>query len=649
MSTAPQENLTRDVPPWLFISALATTLPHVTHLPLWLSALSGTLFLWAIWLWKQDKRLPRRWLLVLLVLGSCIGIFNEFRSLFGRDPGVAMLVIFMAMKLLEIRSRRDAIVLLVLGYFLLLTHYFYSQSIFIGIWLLVAMWLVTATLIRLHSKSITPQENLRYAGQLLLQSLPFMLVLYLLFPRISGPLWGLPQDAHSGKTGLSDTMSPGSIANLVQSGEIAFRVRFDTPAPPRQQLYWRGPVLEQFDGTSWHQSSSIKHAPESVQHDGNLIHYESTLEAHNQRWLLALDAPVSTPTEAQFNGRLSVLAKNKLDTRQRFQFSAALNYQLNVDESADVLRQNLKLPPGSNPETRALAENWQATMSNPPAIIKQALQLFNDPAFAYTLQPPLLGRQGIDDFLFRSKRGFCEHYATAFVVLMRSAGIPARVIGGYQGGEMNPRDGFLVVRQSEAHAWAEVWLAGKGWVRIDPTAVVAPDRLTNGVVDALPVGEPLPMFMQMHGGWLRDLRHRWEAINNTWNQQVLGYDAKRQLALLAQLGLPEADWRSLIIGLAVSCAVLLILIALWVLHQTKPEAPEIRLWRRALRKSGVNCAPWETPMALAERLRAQPSAMTTKLEVVIRHFLLARYAPNNLKHLAALRDAVASLPRRRPD
>lgn len=648
MSTAHQENLARDVPPWLFASALVTTLPHVTHLPLWLSVLSGTFFLWATWLWRQDRRQPKRWLLLLLVVGCCVGILSEFRSPFGRDPGVAMLVIFMAMKLLEMRSRRDAIVLLMLGYFLLLTHYFYSQSIFTGAWLLVALWLVTATLIRLHATAMSAKENVRYAGQLLLQSLPFMLVLYLLFPRISGPLWGMPQDAYSGKTGLSDSMSPGSIANLVQSGEIAFRVRFAGPVPQRHQLYWRGPVLESFDGTTWRQSMGRRRA-ETIQHAGDVTAYETTLEAHNQRWLLALDAPVSLPADAALDGRLSALAQKMVNTRQNFRISSALNYQLNTDESPGVLSHNLKLPPGNNPKTRAMAEEWRATLGNPQAIVNQALRWFSDPAFVYTLQPPLLGPNSIDDFLFQSKRGFCEHYATAFVVLMRSAGIPARVIGGYQGGEMNPRDGFLVVRQSEAHAWAEVWLEKRGWIRVDPTSVVAPDRITNGIVEALPSGEPLPIFMQMHGGWLRDMRHRWEAINNTWNQQVLGYDAKRQLELLSRLGLPEADWRNLVMALGIACGALLILIMLWALHNAKPEAPEIRLWRRALRKTGVDCAPWETPMALVERLQAKQPALIPQMEPVVRHFLLARYAPDNTEHLAALRAAVASLPRRRPD
>jgi protein-glutamine gamma-glutamyltransferase len=646
MSTRQPDTLAHDVPPWLFASALACTLPHFMHLPIWLSALSGVFFLWAGWLWHNDRRLPGRWVLLPLVIIGCIGILSEFRTLFGRDPGVAMLVMFMSMKLLEMRSRRDAMVLLILGYFLLLTHYFHSQSIFTGIWLIVALWLVTASLIKLHATSIGIRENLRYAGLLAIQSIPFMLVLFLLFPRISGPLWGLPQDAHSGKTGLSDSMSPGSIANLVQNGEIAFRVRFDTQPPPRQQLYWRGPVMESFDGTNWRQSPG-KRPQETLQYEGLPINYEITLEAHNQRWLLALDAPVELPTGASFDGRLTALAARPVDTRQRLRLSAALDYRLNIDEAPGVLIHNLQLPADSNPQTSALAKGWREAHGTPQAIVNQALRLFADPAFTYTLQPPLLGKDSVDDFLFRTRRGFCEHYAAAFVVLMRSAGIPARVVGGYQGGEMNPRDGFLVVRQSDAHAWAEVWLEKRGWTRVDPTSVVAPERLSSGIADALLFGEPLPVFMQIRGEWLRDLRHRWEAINNAWNQQVLGYDARRQRELLSRLGLPDADWRSMSIALGLASMLVLALITAWTLYQAKTEAPEIRLWRHALRRIGVNCAPGETPLALAERLRNIDPALTPHFEPVVRHFLLARYAREKPEHLAALRTAVAKLPRRR--
>lgn len=643
MSTPAREALDRLATPWLFATALATTAPHFMHQPPWLSIAAGAMLLWAVWLWWKDQRLPGRWILIPLVCAGSAGILFEFHTLFGRDAGVAMLVMFMTMKLLELKSRRDAMVVVTLGYFLLLTHYLFSQSIPTGLWLLVAMWLVTATLIRLHGGPATsPRETLRYAGVLSLQAVPFMLVLFLLFPRISGPLWGLPSDAHAGKTGLSDTMSPGSIAELVQNADIAFRVRFDGPLPPRQKLYWRGPVMEQFDGTTW-QPYKGRHPAPQTENLSPPVAYETTLEAHNQRWLLALDAPVNLPAEISRNGTLTVVSQNAINERQRFRLSASLDYRFNTSEDPVVLQRNLALPAESNPKTRALANQWRASNA-PEGVIAKALALFAA-EFTYTLQPPLLGRHSVDDFLFQSKRGFCEHYAAAFVVLMRGAGIPARVVGGYQGGEFNPLDQYLVVRQSDAHAWTEVWLAGKGWVRVDPTAAVSPDRIETGIATALGFGEPLPMLIQLRSEWIRTLRYRWEAINNAWNQSVLGYNPQRQRELLARLGLSETDWRSLAITLGSTCGLLVAGLMAWALYKRPERDPVVRLWHKALRhlaRRKVDCAPWETPLDLARRVREQRPELAEPFQRVVDAYLLARYGKTD-QHLKTLRDAIAQL------
>lgn len=644
MSTPASEALDRQATPWLFATALATTAPHVLHQPPWLSALAGLLLFWAIWLWWRDQRLPGRWILLPLVGAGCAGILIEFHTLFGRDAGVAMLVVFMTMKLLELKSRRDAMVVVTLGYFLLLTHYFYSQSIPTGLWLLASMCLVTGTLIRLHGgPASTPRHSLRYATLLCLQAAPFMLVLYLLFPRISGPLWGLPSDAHAGMTGLSDTMSPGSISNLAQSADIAFRARFDGALPPKQKLYWRGPVMETFDGTAWRRHEGRLPA-ERVENLSPPISYETTLEAHNQHWLLALEAPNALPPETSLNGTLTAASRRAITERQRFRLSATLDYRFNTSEDPLTLRRNLALPTELNPKTRSLGSQWQASGMAPKAMIDKALGMFASD-FTYTLRPPLLGRNGIDEFLFQSRRGFCEHYAAAFVVLMRAAGIPARVVGGYQGGEHNPLDGYLVVRQSDAHAWAEVWLNGQGWVRIDPTAAVSPSRIETGIADALPFGEPLPALVQWRADWVRTLRYRWEAINNSWNQQVLGYDTQRQRELLSRLGLPDADWRNLASLLGIFCSLLVAALMAWTLYQRPKRDPARQLWQKALRhlaRRQVDCAPWETPLALAQRVRKQHPELADAFQRVADAYLQTRYgrSDNNLK---ALREAIAQL------
>ena len=646
MSTPAREALDYPAVPWLFAVAGLTIAPHFMHQPLWLSAFAGLMLLWGTWLWWQNRRLPGRWLLLLLVIGGCAGILIEFRTLFGRDAGVAMLVMFMAMKLLELKSRRDGMVVIMLGYFLLLTHYFYSQSIATGLWLLGAMWIVTATLIRLHGGPASQtRPTLRYAAVLSAQALPFMLVLYILFPRISGPLWGLPQDAHAGQTGLSETMSPGSIASLAQSSEIAFRVRFEGAIPPKEKLYWRGPVMEEFDGTNWRRFPG-RDAPERLELLSPPIHYSTTLEAHNQRWLLALDAPSALPEEMSLNGTLTATSREPISTRQRYRLAASLDYRFNADEAPAVLKRNLRLPSGRNPQTSRLAMSWLASEKSPEAIIRKALALFASRDFAYTLQPPLLGSDGIDEFIFQTKRGFCEHYAAAFVVLMRNAGLPARVVGGYQGGELNPVDGYLLIRQSDAHAWAEVWLDGRGWVRIDPTAVVAPARIETGIADALLIGERQPAFFSPNSTWLRPLRYRWEAINNAWNQQVLGYDPQRQREFLARLGLPDADWQRLTSLLGIVSSLLLAAITAWTLYQKPRHDPATRLWHKALRhlaRRQVNCAPWETPLALARRLEEERPELAAAFKPVVAAYLQARYGTGH-DNLKTLREAIAQLP-----
>jgi transglutaminase-like putative cysteine protease len=400
--------------------------------------------------------------------------------------------------------------------------------------------------------------------------------------------------------------------------------------------------MEQFDGTNW-QPYRGRHPEPRLESISPPIAYETTLEAHNQRWLLALDAPAGLPAEIFLNGTLTAVSRNAINERQRFRLSASLDYRFNASEDPLVLHRNLALPAGSNPQTRALAAQWRAG-NTPEGVIGKALALFAAD-FTYTLRPPLLGQHGIDDFLFQSKRGFCEHYAAAFVVLMRGAGIPARVVGGYQGGEFNSLDGYLVVRQSDAHAWAEVWLDGKGWLRVDPTAAVSPSRIETGIADALAFGEPLPMLIQMRADWIRTLRHRWEAINNAWNQSVLGYDPQRQRELLARLGLSDTDWRSLAIALGSACGLLVAGLMAWALYKRPERDPIVRLWHKALRhlaRRKVDCAPWETPLDLARRVREQRPELAEPFQRVVDAYLVARYG-NTDQHLKTLREAIAQL------
>ncbi len=643
MSTEARLALDHQTAPWLLAVVLATTLPHFFHQPLWLSAFVFVTLAGAAWLWWKNLRPPGHATLILAVICACAGIWLEFRTLFGREAGVALLVMMMSLKQLELRSLRDALVVVVLGYFLLLTHYFYAQDIPTGIWLLASLWLITATLVRLFGGPQPPRQVWRHAGSLCLQAIPFLIILYLLFPRISGPLWGLPRDAHSARTGLSDSMSPGSISNLVKNGEIAFRVRFDGPIPSKDKLYWRGPVFDELEAGTWR--SRLYPQPLELINEGPAVTYETTLEAHHQRWLLALDAPLLIPREATVDGSLTVKTKNTAESLQRYRLSAALSYRHNPQEAPWVIRRNLRLPYGENPQARALGERWLADYQSPEKIIAQALKLFNRDFF-YTLRPPPLGQNAIDDFLFNTHKGFCEHYASAFVFLMRAAGIPARIVTGYQGGEMNPLDDYLVVRQSDAHAWAEIWQAGRGWQRVDPTAAVSPDRIEQGIAEALTGDDALPGLLQFRVKWLLAARYRWEALNNAWNQHVLGYDSDRQREFLSWLGWPAANWQTLITLLATGCALALATITAWAIYHRPRREPVVQLWHKALRhiaRRQVNFAPWETPLVIGQRVAEQCPDLAAPFQRVVDTYLRARYgaAPDNLKDLRA---AIAQLP-----
>lgn len=651
---APRPLLEHGTIPWLLAVAVATTLPHAGHLPAWLSLLAGAALLGRAWLWLRNGRLPRRWVLALLVVAGTAGIAWQYRTLFGRDPGIALLVFFMALKPMEMTTRRDGLVTVMLGFFLLLTHYFHAEDIATGVWLLASATLLTAALLRMHGGAQPLRGIFRYAALLVAQALPFMLILFLLFPRVQGPLWGLPQDAYAGLTGLSDQMSPGSLDSLIQSGEIAFRARFAAGVPDRSRLYWRGPVFDSYDGQTWRTSpasaSRSANLPATIETTGAApVDYTITLEAHNRRWLLALDLPVALPEGAALAPTFEALARMPVRYRTRFAFRSVPEYAANREESRRMLQQALRLPPGLNPRARELAASWRQAFTEPERISAEALRFFREEQFFYTLQPPRLGANAVDEFLFDTRRGFCEHYAGAYVALMRAAGVPARVVTGYQGGEINPVDGYLTVRQSDAHAWAEIWLAGKGWTRVDPTAAIAPSRIERGIGAALPEGEPLPALVRLDSGWLvqlQRLRYRWEAVNNAWNQWVLGYNAERQRETLASLGMADPDWQSMVRAMAALSGAALLALAGWTLVRRTRAAPEVRAWQSfcaRLARFGIRRAAWEGPLDLAARVARERPDLAPVVDRAAGHFAELRYGTGRREHLQALRECAKRL------
>jgi transglutaminase-like putative cysteine protease len=443
---------------------------------------------------------------------------------------------------------------------------------------------------------------------LLLQAIPLTLILFILFPRVQGPLWGLPQDAYS-SSGLDDRMSPGSLSRLILSEAVAFRVSYKDNPPLREQMYWRGPVMWDFDGRTWTPGSTAEQflAPQFTERS-QAIDYTVTLEPHNKTWLFALDVPdrISLPATLSYDFRL--YSKKPVNARVRYEARSNLGYRANLQESNTQIRRALQVPRQFNPRAQQLAAEWKAGSTSDTAIVQAALSYFNRQGFQYTLEPALLGTNGIDDFLFGTKQGFCEHYASAFVFLMRAANVPARVVTGYLGGEFNDVGNYYIVRQSDAHAWAEVWLKGQGWVRIDPTGVIAPARIQSGLSAAVSNNAALPFMARNPPQWLRNLNLNWDALANQWNQWVLGYDSERQFAFLTRLGMESVTWQRMAMNMAAGLGLLVAVFALFMLRHLytrnrpdKVQAAWLRLCRK-LARTGLPRAAHEGALDYAARI-----------------------------------------------
>ena len=617
---------------WLYAAALAAFLPLPQHLPLWLSTTTALVLLWrGLLLWRRSP-LPPRWLLMLLVVACTLGIAFYYRTLLGRSPGIALLVVLFAMKTLETRTTRDGLTVVLLAYFLVMTQFFFSQNITNAVIMLAAVTLITASLLILNHQRQGGPGALRLAALMLAQATPLMLLLFVLFPRVNGPLWGLPSDAYGGLTGLSDTMTPGSISQLGLSDAIVFRARFHDRQPAQTALYWRGPVLSRFDGRSWSadRTFTINTLPYAVRETaGAASDYTVTLEADNKPWLFALELPGMIPPEAVMTGEYQLLARAPVRSRLRYDMRSYLGTSAGIAESPATLRQALQLPPGSNPRARALAQAWRADLGvDDAALIRRMLDYYRRQFFSYTLTPPLLGTDSVDEFLFDSRRGFCEHFAASFVFMMRAAGVPARVVTGYQGGEINPVDATLIVRQYDAHAWSEVWLPGRGWLRIDPTAAIAPSRIEASLAAALPQGEPLPFLARPEFLWLHELRYRWDALANIWNQSVLGYNLQRQREFLANLGMRSPDWQHLTAVMTALSGLLLGGFTIWALGARRRLDPALAAWNRLSRKlgrRGLARLPWEGPRDYADRIEKKLPRKAREIRLIAGIYEELRY------------------------
>jgi transglutaminase-like putative cysteine protease len=587
---------------------------------------------WRAYLGYAHLDMPNRWLLMLIAAGATLGVFISYRTIFGRDAGITLLVIMLGLKFLETRTLRDATLLIFLGYFLVITNFLRDQTIPTAVYMLACTLVITATMISLNYARAEPpfRIQLRRAGVLLAQSVPLMLMLFLLFPRVPGPLWGLPQDAFSGVSGLSDTMTPGSLSRLTLSDEVAFRVTFQSEIPRLRHLYWRGPVMWDFDGRAWSMPRFFYNVPRA-EVTGESVQYEITLEPHNKRWLFGLDVPGQIPPASFIGGDFQLFSNQPVNKRLRYGMTSYLNAAYGVSENRYAMRRALHLPEGSNPRALALSRSLREKHADDRRLIEEVLGMFRGQNFFYTLEPPLLGEHPVDEFLFNTRAGFCEHYASAFAVLMRGAGIPARIVTGYQGGQVNAFGNYLIIRQADAHAWTEVWLADRGWVRIDPTSAVSPIRVESGLSAAVPLSDTLPMMIRGDLEWLRQLRLSWDFMASTWNQWVLGYTQERQIWLLSRIGIDNATWQKLTAMLFILCGMIVVAFVVLALRQLKSRVrdPARAAYLRfcgKLQRKGLPRGPSEGPEDYALRVEAARPDLTAEVSAITRLYVLLRYA-----------------------
>lgn len=624
---------------------------HFVNLPLWVTAI---VILSLTWRCLQNLGYLGRvnnWFLIPLVLFGGVGVFAEFWTIVGRDAGLALLTVMTSFKILESRTHRDLLILIFLCYFLIATHFLFSQSIFIAVLMLITLIVITATLITLNQRNneVSIKQRLKSSLRLVTLSVPLMLILFVLVPRIPGPLWGITNEQRGGITGLSDHMSPGEISNLITSNEVAFRVDFDDNVPQQQQLYWRGPVMVKFNGRRWNQQPRRRSQQLQITSLEPSTSYTVTLEPNGAFWLLALDIPTGVVDKSVMTREYQLLSDKKINDLRRYSITSSLSYQIGVDEDPEYLDEALFYPSDSNPRTIAYGKQLAEQFSQPEEIVNQVLTMFRQQEYFYTLQPPLLRGDVVDEFLFETRRGFCEHFAGSFALLMRAAGIPARIVTGYQGGEFNNVGNYLIVRQSDAHAWTEIWIQDKGWIRIDPTAAVSPLRIEQGIDNAL--GDEAASFrIENRNPLFGNLLYSWDNLQHSWNDWVINYDDRKQRLFLQKLDVGIENAGDMIIALVIllaSFSGLFWLISWYRERPPKPEEYEI-LFRRftaKMAKHGYKRKESEDSRQYLKRITVSDQKQSTQIEQFIDLYNRIKYgtyeaSPTRIKMLTDLEKSI---------
>ncbi|MCW9056442.1 MAG: transglutaminaseTgpA domain-containing protein [Gammaproteobacteria bacterium] len=618
---------------WVLLPLFLVILPHFPRLPSWIIFLLPVFFAWRLLAIKNNRLLPARWLVACIAFLSLAGILLYYGTIFGRTAGTSLLCILLSIKLLESKKQRDYMLLIALAAFIIVTNFLFSQNIPTVIYMLLMVTLITMSLIsiNLDTTYIPVKKRLKMSASLVAQALPLMIILFLLFPRIPGSLWKLPDDKNSAVTGLSGIMSPGKISNLMQSDAVAFRVKFEHQIPEQNNLYWRGLILWRFDGETWIEGKQNKNTQAEIETISNKTEYSVTLEPHNRKWLFALDMPSQHPDSIIYNNNYLLRAKKDIASIYQYSIQSYLNYRIGHNLSEWEKKTGLKLPPNSNKKSIQLGIKWKNDLNTPEEIVKHALRYFNNENFFYTLEPPLTpGFDPVDQFLFETRKGFCEHYASSFTLLMRAAGIPARVVIGYQGGTINPYNNYLTVRQNDAHAWSEVWLENRGWVRIDPTAAVAPERVESNLNAALNPDESRPFYMHLNSGFLKQIGFYWDAIDNSWKQWIIAYDSTKQHRLLSYFTNKKINYYDIIIALFISLSVVAFITSLFIMKPLRFSKEDnaqklyIKFCKKMARR-GLIKKTYEGPVDFSQRAVEKYPEDKSTIDFFIRLYINTRY------------------------
>ncbi len=608
--------------------------PHMFAVVPWVPLVVLGIACWRILAAARGWPLPSLWIRLPITVGAFLAVAINYRSISGVEAGSALLLVMGGMKLLETRSERDRILVVFIGLFLLFAVFLREQAIWSLAWLAGGLLALATALVQTvrRERLLSLPRAIRLAGRLLLQGLPLAAVLFVLFPRIPGPFWALPEDETTGRSGLAETVEPGDISALSLSDEVAFRVRFEGEAPAGNALYWRGPVLERFDGRGWSALPGPRVAPAAaprITATGAQYAYQLVLEPQGKRWLLALETPLrwSLPG-AILSPTMQLLSAEPYRDRLAYRGLSIVSGIGATTATPRTLAANLRLPAGRNPRTQALAQELRAATANDRDYLQRILQMFHDEEFHYSLSPPQLGLQPVDDFLLRTRSGFCEHYASALAVLARAGGIPARVVVGYQGAERNPVGDYWIVRQANAHAWVEAWVDG-AWHRIDPTAAVAPERIERGVEDTLARTPGAATRLWRSNLFVNRMALSWDAVNAAWDRWVLAFGPEMQDELLLALGF-EVPRPIQLALLAAAASILCLLLTGLALRQRRQRAldPLARDYARLCRKLARCSRPpllGESPGHYAAAIAAARPELAAEVQALVALYLHLRY------------------------